>query len=125
MNENQKKHLDSRFYKEAKNYRDLVTIEQILKGAEKYKEPLNPRSWTVKQLVEHAMQENVDQGHYIYAIQSLIESESRERDFKLDAVISSLRFIQSRMTVSDSLVVKSMLEGSISILKKIQREDNK
>jgi hypothetical protein len=40
-----------------------VQQEQIQKGMEKYGTPLNPSDWTGKQLLNHAVQENVDQMH--------------------------------------------------------------
>lgn len=44
-------------------------LMQILKGVHKYPEPLNHESWTFTELVDHAYQENVDQAHYLSALQ--------------------------------------------------------
>lgn len=41
---------------------------QIEKGAEKYPEPLNHKSWTAAELIDHARQENVDQNNYLTAL---------------------------------------------------------
>lgn len=65
---NLKRHLEHPFYKEAADYREKIRQGQIVKGSDKYPEPFNSASWTTKQLLEHAMQENVDQGHYIYGL---------------------------------------------------------
>lgn len=79
--ENTKKHLNHPFYEDANSYRESVRLDQILKGAEKYPEPFNPKSWTSKQLVEHAMQENVDQAHYIYGLFTRIVELEQALDF--------------------------------------------
>lgn len=71
--ENEQLHLDHPFYKRAQHYREIERYEQIIKGAHKYKEPFNPMSWTPRQLLQHAMQENVDQGHYIVGLYEWIE----------------------------------------------------
>lgn len=55
------------FYQGARAYWEVMQREQIDKGAGKYPEPLNPFSWSGRQLVEHAFQENVDQAHYSFA----------------------------------------------------------
>lgn len=117
MNENQKKHLDSRFYKEAENYRECVRVDQILKGAEKYPEPLNPRSWSVQQLVEHATQENVDQFHYIYALGELNKAETKERDDKLDKIIKALEMIGALLHSSP---VNSLVKALIPTLNEMK-----
>jgi predicted lipoprotein len=65
--ETEQKHLNHQFYKDAKAYIEKMRIGQILKGANKYPEPFTTASWTSEQIIQHAMQENVDQAHYIYA----------------------------------------------------------
>lgn len=70
---NQERHLNHPFYSEANQYRETVRREQVLKGAAKYPEPFNPASWTAKELLAHAMQENVDQAHYIYGLFEKLE----------------------------------------------------
>lgn len=45
-----------------------VHQEQIEKGEAKYPEPLNHENWTMEQLIHHAMQENIDQFHYLTAM---------------------------------------------------------
>jgi hypothetical protein len=61
-------HLSNPLYKEANFNWQRTQLQQIIKGAEKYNEPLNPASWTGQQLIEHAMQENIDQAHYLTAL---------------------------------------------------------
>jgi hypothetical protein len=77
---NEEKHLNHPFYAEANQYRETVRREQVLKGAHKYPEPFNPFSWSPKELLQHAMQENVDQGHYEYGLYLWIERMEKERD---------------------------------------------
>jgi len=64
--ENLINHLNSPFYRECDDYREVQRLGQIKKGADKYPEPFNPNSWSGEELLAHAMQENVDQAHYIY-----------------------------------------------------------
>lgn len=66
-------HLTHPLYKAANFAWQRTQIQQIVKGAEKYPEPLNPASWTAKQLVEHALQENVDQVHYLVSLGEKVE----------------------------------------------------
>lgn len=75
---NEQRHLDSPFYKESNEYREIIRLGQILKGAEKYPEPFNPHSWKPEELLAHAMQENVDQGHYIYGLYEKIREMEKE-----------------------------------------------
>lgn len=83
MNDNQKRHLNHDFYRNANVYREGVRKGQILKGADKYPEPFNPKSWTPRELLEHAMQENVDQGHYIFGLyEKLEEMERQTREYQ-------------------------------------------
>jgi hypothetical protein len=87
MRETEKKHehLNSPFYKRSENFRAEVKRGQILKGAEKYHEPFNPRSWTAEELLVHAMQENVDQEHYQYGLyEKLVELQSENEQLKAE-----------------------------------------
>ena len=82
----QVRHLDHPFYKEARECWQITQNGQIRKGAEKYPEPFNPANWTIYELMEHAMQENVDQAHYIYGMYTKMyemEQEIQElREFR-------------------------------------------
>jgi len=73
MNEKQLEHLNHPFYKDAEKYREDVRKGQILKGAEKYPKPFSPKDWTARELLLHAMQENVDQAHYIVGLAEKLE----------------------------------------------------
>ncbi|UVI31194.1 hypothetical protein [Paenibacillus spongiae] len=55
-------------YGKALAYFQEVQKQQIEKGRQKYPEPLNPASWTELELIDHAMQEAVDQVHYLTAL---------------------------------------------------------
>lgn len=70
-----KQHLDHQFYIDARAYTEKIRVGQILKGAEKYPEPFTTESWTNEEIVVHAMQENVDQTHYIYACKERMEQQ--------------------------------------------------
>ena len=54
-----------------------VTEAQIIKGYEKYGEPLISSEWGGKQLIRHAREELVDLGHYIAALEEKIEELER------------------------------------------------
>lgn len=73
MGSNVEKHLKHPFYQDVNEYREMVRVGQILKGAEKYPEPFTTSSWSNDEIIEHAMQENVDQAHYIYAAKERME----------------------------------------------------
>lgn len=77
------KHLNHSFYKEVNKYREEVRIGQIIKGSEKYPEPFTTSSWSNDEIIEHAMQGNVDQAHYIYA--------AKERMKELEKSLSEMK----------------------------------
>jgi uncharacterized protein YaaN involved in tellurite resistance len=56
------------FYKKCRDLWTETQVNQIIKGLEKYKEPLTPKHHTPKQLVTHAIEEAVDLTHYIVAL---------------------------------------------------------
>jgi hypothetical protein len=60
-------------YRTAREYTEEVRREQIAKGAEKYETPLGDAEWTALQLVHHAMQENIDQNHYLVMLRHEIQ----------------------------------------------------
>jgi len=63
--ERKNKHQNHPFYKNARSKWLTVQNNQINKGAEKYPNPFEPADWTIEQLGNHAIEENVDQLHYI------------------------------------------------------------
>jgi hypothetical protein len=78
---------DHPLYVRAKEMWENIRLRQIQKGAEKYPEPLNPASWSVVDLIEHGIMENVDQLHYYIAllekvemIQAELATEKRKRE---------------------------------------------
>jgi hypothetical protein len=71
-------HFSNPIYLKADAMAQEVRRDQIIKGAQKYDEPLNPASWTPKQLIQHAFQENIDQQHYLAALQEKFEAMERE-----------------------------------------------
>ena len=78
--ENEQKHLDWPFYQKAHEMREHERQAQILKGAYKYPQPFTPSDWSPRQLLSHALQENIDQAHYIVGLYDLLEDmEQRHR----------------------------------------------
>ena len=59
---------DGEVYAEARKRWQEIHQQQICKGNQKYGTPLNPEDWTTEELILHAMQENVDQFHYLTAL---------------------------------------------------------
>lgn len=86
------------FYQRARELWMETQVEQIVKGLHKYEEPFNPRSWTPEELLKHAMQENVDQQHYLVGLFEHIEALKRENTFlkteveRLRAEVEHLKF---------------------------------
>jgi hypothetical protein len=76
-NKQKEKHFNHQFYIDARKIWTTHQQEQIKKGAEKYPEPFTPSSWTNEQLVEHALQENVDQLHYIVGMKERMEEQEQ------------------------------------------------
>lgn len=58
-----------------------VTEAQIIKGYEKYGEPLTTANWSGKQLIRHAREEIVDLCHYITALEEKIENLTEKAEF--------------------------------------------
>lgn len=59
-------------YDEARSYFAEVQEGQIEKGRKKYPADLNEDNWTALDLIDHAMQEAVDQIHYLTALRRKI-----------------------------------------------------
>lgn len=78
------------FYDKAREMWQETQNEQILKGLKKYPEPFNPHSWTPKELLKHAMQENVDQAHYLVGLYEQLEEQEKEIN-RLQAEIVRLK----------------------------------
>jgi hypothetical protein len=80
-------------YEEARNFWLEVQRGQIQKGLKKYGKPLDPNEWTGSELIEHAVQENVDQLHYLFALREkyvglvLENRELREENERLKAAL--------------------------------------
>lgn len=75
MSNSIEKQLNNPFYKKVEKIRNEVKMQQLEKAVDKYPEPFNPRSWTGRQLVEHALQENYDQLNYIVGLYDRIEMQ--------------------------------------------------
>lgn len=87
-----KQHMEHTFYKEAHQIWQDIQQEQIRKGAEKYPLPFNPDNWTENELLQHAMQENVDQVHYMYGMYLKI----KQRNEVIKRTIRSLKTLKTR-----------------------------
>lgn len=89
-------HLEHPFYKDANVYREDIRKEQILKGAHKYPEPFNPNSWTAKELLQHAMQENVDQAHYIFGLFEKVEEMQNNHNAEYQRLLGEKLEVQKQ-----------------------------
>lgn len=74
---NEEKHLNHPLYTESRELFISTQHEQILKGAAKYDEPLNPSSWTPQELLTHMLQEGVDMTHYGMCLFKQLEEKDR------------------------------------------------
>lgn len=67
-------------YKDARNEYTRVQREQMMKAAQKYPTPLNPSEWGGEKLVRHAMEELVDQSHYLIGIKEEFRRLNKENE---------------------------------------------
>jgi hypothetical protein len=93
-NENEQKHLQWPFYQDAAAYREQIRIGQIIKGSKKYPEPFTTASWSNEEIIAHAMQENVDQEHYIYAAAERMKVLAAIIDEKTEFIIKQSHEIE-------------------------------
>lgn len=109
--------VDYPFYKTSRDLFIEIQAKQIHKGFSKYGEVFNPQKWSAEELLNHAMEEAVDEQHYLVGIyMKLKEWESnlkmatfmkdlmKEEDWKNDyfrglynGVELSLSIIESRL----------------------------
>lgn len=118
--ENQLKHLAHPFYDEVENYREEVRMRQILKGADKYPEPFKPENYSAEELLQHAMEENVDQGHYIYGLHEKLEQEREMRNESIDSALVALRYLTEKAKNAHDYVSYHSGMGAILILEKLK-----
>ena len=81
-----------------------VTEAQIIKGYEKYGEPLKSSEWSGKQLIRHAREELVDLGHYIAALEEKIEFLSNEVNYietKIGEIMKENRELKTKLNLSE------------------------
>lgn len=110
--DNERRHLEHPFYGDANKYREDVRREQILKGAAKYPEPFNPKSWTAKELLQHAMQENVDQAHYIFGLYEKISEIEAESDKMHFSISENFELRQENENLKQEIkILKQALKG--------------
>jgi hypothetical protein len=90
------------FYKKARDLWMEVQVNQILKGLEKYNEPLTPKHHTAKQLVNHAIEEAVDLTHYIVALGEQLE----EKDMEIGRLVGENNALRERIEYVERCVNK-------------------
>lgn len=78
--QNLERHFNHPFYKKVDEVTTEIAKEQIRKGAEKYPEPFDPKSWTNKELVVHLLQELRD--GQVYGVGLLQRLEDQEAQIK-------------------------------------------
>jgi chromosome segregation ATPase len=116
-NFNTEKHFNHPFYKNARNEWIKTQDEQILKGSEKYPEPFTPSSWSNEQLAEHAIQENVDQLHYIVGMKERMEQQEKEIERLNKENENQLHYINSaRKDYSKAITTIDELQAKIRAL---------
>lgn len=68
-----KEHFNNPLYSKTRDVWEKAQFNQILKGAKKYPETFNPRSWDNDELFNHAVEESIDQMHYIVGMKQRID----------------------------------------------------
>ncbi|SMQ75914.1 hypothetical protein SAMN05444673_2564 [Bacillus sp. OV166] len=100
--QNEQKHLNHPFYQDANQYREKVRVGQIVKGSKKYPEPFTTASWSNEEIIEHAMQENVDQTHYIYAALERMQALQNDlRELEEENIWLNKQLLQAKETIRD------------------------
>ena len=66
------------FYKKCEQTFQKIQNLQIQKGLEKYNRPLDPTNFSIRDLVLHALEENIDQLHYLVAILEKTEEQDEQ-----------------------------------------------
>jgi hypothetical protein len=77
--------LDNILYKRVRKSHADILHNQIVKGAEKYSNPL-PGAWTAKQLIRHGKEENVDQFVYYEALEMVVERMEKQINLLTEAL---------------------------------------
>lgn len=88
--ERKNKHENHWFYKTARAVWLSVQNKQIQKGAEKYPNPFDPGEWSNDELANHALEENVDQAHYIVGMKQRM-NEQEKRILQLEKELAELK----------------------------------
>jgi hypothetical protein len=64
-------------YTKAQEVFQKIQNQQIQKGLEKYNTPLKSENHTIEELVLHALEENIDQLHYLVAILEKVQDKKK------------------------------------------------
>lgn len=67
------KQLSNPLYKDANFLYNRTQLNQMVKAAEKYPNPLNVKDWTPEEVLNHAFEELVDQSHYLTTLKYHID----------------------------------------------------
>lgn len=85
------------FYKKARDWWTETQVNQIIKGLQKYEQPLTPKKHTARELVQHAMEEAVDLVHYIMALFEVIEDHEKtisQQAVKIAALEERIEYLE-------------------------------
>lgn len=91
------------FYEEARSLWITTQEDQMKKGLEKYGEPFDPFSWSPEQLLNHFIQENVDQQHYAYGLYKHIAALQEEVKTLREEKDALLRTLHSKVLAAIEL----------------------
>jgi predicted transcriptional regulator len=92
-------------YKRVKASQAEILHNQIVKGAEKYSDPL-PGKWTAKQLIRHGKEENIDQFVYYEALEIVVEQmESTITDLNARLFEATQRAENAEKKLADQYVI--------------------
>lgn len=110
MSDNLHRHLDNPLYKQALAFWRAIQQRQIKKGAAKYPEPLGYYNWKPLELINHAVEENVDQMHYLTALKQNTNDMENAIQFLLRNIEKEENHIDWRTVESLKEKYKYLLE---------------
>lgn len=119
---NRERHLNNPFYKRVDKLVEEVAKEQVLKGADKYPEPFNPKSWTGKQLIRHGLQEARDL--QVYLVGALDHIERVEADYARMKKERDRFFFENEHLISENRKAAELFNNEVNKYCQLDNEYN-
>jgi sRNA-binding regulator protein Hfq len=77
----------NQLYKDANFLYNRTQLKQMIKGVEKYPNPLNVNDWDSNEVINHALEEMVDLSHYITLMKYKLDQLEREKEEAISQAI--------------------------------------